>query len=253
MAREPSMRIASFSDTHLGPAPERDRFRHHEGTLLRFSEHVQSSHDRAILVGDIFQTDWGRSVGSHASEVDAILSRYARLWECWSTPFYVLVRGNHDRVTQKHLGACEEFEANADGVKVLYLHGDTHDVTLRGVAPDVTMWFVGRLRHRGMVRMSDWIEDRLLQPLNCVFNVGDPVKRAAPRLGAASGGHVIVAGHTHRAACESVGSVVYANSGATTPESLTYVSIDTERRTVALRRYDDAARTSHGLAEARIP
>jgi hypothetical protein len=45
---------------------------------------------------------------------------------------------------------------------------------------------------------------------------------------------------------------VYANSGATTPESLTYVSIDTERRTVMLRRYDDAGRTSHALAEARI-
>jgi predicted phosphodiesterase len=250
---EPPMRIASFSDTHLGPAPERDRFRHCESTLLRFSEHVQSSHDRAVLVGDVFQTDWGRSVGSHPAEVDAILARYARLWACWSTPFYVLVRGNHDRATQKHLGACEQFEANADGVKVLYLHGDTYDVTLRGVAPDVTMWIVGRLRQWGMARASDWIEDRLLQPLNDVCNLGDPVKRASPRIGAAGGGHVIVAGHTHRAACQRIGGVVYANSGATTPESLTYVSIDTGRRTVTLRRYDDAGRTSHGLAETRIP
>ena len=244
------MRIASFSDTHLGPAPERDRFGHDEGALLRLSEHVEASHDRAVLVGDIFQTDWGRRVGSQAAEVDAILARYARLWARWCTPFYALIRGNHDRVTGERLGAVEQLEVSADGVRVLYLHGDRYDVTLRGAGPDVTMWVLGRVRHGGLPSVAGWVDDRMLFPLNGILNRGDPVKRAAPGLQPAGGRRVIVAGHTHRAACEAVGGVVYANSGATTPGSLTYVSVDTERKTVALRRYDDAQRTSYALAEA---
>jgi UDP-2,3-diacylglucosamine pyrophosphatase LpxH len=246
------MRIASFSDIHLGPAPNRDKFRHKEDVLLRFCEHVQTGHDRVILVGDVFQADWGRRIGPQAAEVDATRARYARLWALWSSLPYVLLRGNHDHVTAAHLGALSRFEVEANEVRVLYVHGDEFDVTLRGIGPHLTMWVVGRLRNGGAAWAADWIEDSLLQGLNDVFSRGDSTMRAVPGLRAERAVDVVVAGHTHKPRCEVVRGVAYANSGATKPGALTYASVDTEARTVGLWRYDDTRRKADLVSEVRI-
>jgi predicted phosphodiesterase len=219
---------------------------------LQLSAHLESTHDCAVLLGDVLHADWGTRVGPRVEEVGTVVARYPRLWKRWSEPFFVLVAGNHDRATRDALGARDSFTVNADGMSVFYTHGDAYDVTLHGIIPDLTMWIVGRLRARGWRRLSDWIEDVFLQRMNDLFNRGDPIMRAAERLASSEGHQVIVAGHTHVPMCVRLPNVVYANSGATVPGALTFISVDTEARRVEMRRYDEHVGRSVALTEARI-
>lgn len=246
------MRIASCSDVHLGPSPRRDRFRHDEEALLRFSDHLRNDHDQVVLAGDIFQADWGTALGPSPAEVHAVLARYPRLWSAWSGAGFVLLSGNHDRASREAIGARESFHVSADGVRIHYEHGDAHDPTCHGFGPNATMWTVGRLRASGMHRLSNWIEDAILQRLNDLLNAGDPICRRAERIAQATNSDVVIAGHTHWPRCTRVGRVVYANSGASVPSHLTYVSVDTARGMVEVKKFDEREGSTTTLASLEI-
>ena len=51
------MRIAALSDFHIGARAGMDEFRHDERAFLERLARVVDTHDRTILVGDIWQTD----------------------------------------------------------------------------------------------------------------------------------------------------------------------------------------------------
>jgi predicted phosphodiesterase len=197
-----------------------------------------------VLVGDIFQADWGWRVGPQRSEVDTILARFSRLWREWSSPFFLLLAGNHDCVTREHLAARESARLGSDGVNVFYLHGDSYDITIRGELPNFVMWTVGRLRIAGLRRTADFLEDYPMQFGADWVNGGDPIQREALGLGVRNACNVVVAGHTHGPRCEKISDVVYANSGAFTPDHMVYVSIDTLEKSVRLVRYDRSGRES---------
>lgn len=48
------MRIATFGDLHLGHTPVLDKFLGEEDRLLRLDDHLSRTHDRIILMGDIY-------------------------------------------------------------------------------------------------------------------------------------------------------------------------------------------------------
>lgn len=200
-----------------------------------------------VLVGDIFQADWGRALGPVPSEVHAVLARYARLWAVWSGPSFVVLHGNHDRASRDAVGARDSFSVGADGVRVHYEHGDAYDPTCHGFGPNATMWVIGRLRTLGMRLIANWIEDAILQRFNDLLNRGDPICRHAEKIASTNGSQVVVAGHTHWPMCTRVGNVVYANSGASVPGHLTYVSIDTAQRLVEVRKYHEREGTAETL------
>jgi len=238
------MKIASFGDIHLGPSAKRDRFCHQELDLLEFSAYLQQTHDCALLLGDVFQSDWGWKLGPSSGELDVILRRYERVWQAWSDPFFRLLAGNHDHVSTLHLGAQKTVQIAADGVRIFYLHGDVYDAALRGPGPDMTMWLVGRLRSMGLRYAAALIEDKILQPLGAWYSDGDPIRQAADEIGVTNDSQIVVAGHTHVHVCEPLNTVVYANSGAFEPRCRMYVSIDTQARSVELMKYEAGGSTT---------
>ena len=120
---EISMRVASIGDLHLCDSPTLDGFRGPESSLLGLLDHLERTHDRIVLLGDIVGTDYGTAPGSSAAVLRATMRRYARTVERWRAPPYTLVFGNHDPITEAELGARESVDLEQDGFRVRLLHG----------------------------------------------------------------------------------------------------------------------------------
>lgn len=254
------MQIASFGDLHLGPDGRRERFPQREEGLLALCEHLEESHDRIILLGDLYQADYGWRPGPDAAVVAAIRRRFARVTTLWESGCYVHLRGNHDALSSRipaGAGAAvarSRLRIRADGLTLLYLHGHQFDPLSRGSGPKLMMWMVARLRGARLRRLSDVVDEVLLDRSHRAL-MGDEhlgLADAASRLLRRRAYDVVVMGHSHRPACTRVDRGVYANSGVCTSSSPTFISIDTGLRRVELCTFDPAT-GSRRLAWAEVP
>ena len=230
------MRIATFGDLHLGHTPVLDKFLGEEDLLLRLDDHLSRTHDRIILMGDIYQTDYGSYPGSRSEVLEAILKRYSRIVGRWSTAAHYSLFGNHDLITQKLLGNLKQIHLLKDNWGIWLTHGHQFDPFIGDERrlPFVGTWMIGGLRRLGFIWLADFLEGRF-------YNWGQRVSKAL-EMAAVMALHrgknnVIVMGHSHQMACLPMGRGVYVNSGACTPDSLRYVSIDTSRRVVEVRSF----------------
>ena len=231
------MRIATFGDLHLGHTRALDKFLGEEDRLLRFDDHLRQTHDRVILVGDIYQTDYGSYPGSRSDVLEAILKRYSRIARRWNAGHHSILYGNHDVITQKLMGSLKQIHLSADNWNVWLSHGHQFDPLIgdkRRRLPFVVTWMIGGLRRMGLSCFANFLEGRL-------YNAGQRVSKAlelAAALALDRGrNNVIVMGHCHQVACVTAGRGVYANSGACLPDSMRYVSIDTSTRVVEVRSF----------------
>ncbi|MEW6184560.1 MAG: metallophosphoesterase family protein [Thermodesulfobacteriota bacterium] len=230
------MRIASFGDLHLGHTPILDKFEGKEELLLRFDDHLSRTHDRIILMGDIYQTDYGPYPGSRPEVLETILKRYARIVRRWKSPPYESVFGNHDQITQRLMGALKQIRIKKDGWRIWFIHGHQFDPFIgeKGRLPYYVTWMVGGMRRRGLRKLADFFEGPFYDFGQRLFERLDKAARNALLQGK---NNIIVMGHSHQRTCRPFGKGLYVNAGAARPECMTYVSIDTEKKKVEVRGF----------------
>ncbi|MFZ2448812.1 MAG: metallophosphoesterase family protein [Syntrophobacteraceae bacterium] len=230
------MRIAAFGDLHLAPTLLSDRFRNVEDHLLRFDDHLTRSHDKIVLMGDIYQTDYGRRPGSKTEMLEKAIERYPRITRRWNSPSCAMIFGNHDLVTERHMNAVKQVCLTDKGFRIWLIHGHQFDPLIReGPVPFFFTWMMGKVRLLNFRRVADFLEGHFYMTCQRLArSLGSP--RFAARNALMMGKYdTVVMGHTHQPACASFGKGIYANSGACSPDHLEYVSIDTITRAVELR------------------
>lgn len=228
------MRIATFGDLHLGHTPVLDKFHGKEDDLLRFDNHLSRTHDRIILMGDIYQTDYGMYPGSRSDVLEAILKRYSRIVRCWESSHYNSIFGNHDLITQKLLGTLKQIHIKKDGWRIWLIHGHQFDPFIRKKShlPFFVTWLIGGMRRKGLRRLADFLEGPLYDFGQRVFQRLDMAARKALISGK---NNIIVMGHSHQMTCRPFGKGIYVNAGACSCDFMRYVSIDTATRVVEVR------------------
>jgi UDP-2,3-diacylglucosamine pyrophosphatase LpxH len=231
------MRIATFGDLHLGHTPVLDKFFGEEDRLLRFDDHLSRTHDRIILMGDIYQTDYGAYPGSRSDVLDAILKRYSRIVRRWSTTRHRCLFGNHDLITENSLGNVKQLRLCDDDWNIWLTHGHQFDPFIggRGSFRYSVTWMMGNLRRLRFGRLANFLEGPFYDWGQRLFKALESAAILALHHGK---NNVIVMGHSHQMACLPVGGRgVYVNSGACVPNSMRYVSIDTSTRVVEVRSF----------------
>lgn len=230
------MRIATFGDVHLGHIAVLDKFMGKEERLLRLDDHLARTHDRIILMGDIYQTDYGSYPGSRSDVLESILTRYARIVGRWQAGHCDSLFGNHDLITKKFLGNVKQIRLKKDNWHIWLTHGHQFDPFIgdEGHLPFFVTWMIGGLRRLGFTRLADFLEGPLYNWGQRFFQA---LELAAARALHHGNNDVIVMGHSHQTVCLPIGRGVYVNSGACVPDSLRYASIDTARRSVEVRRF----------------
>jgi predicted phosphodiesterase len=231
------MRIATFGDLHLGHTRTLDKFRGKEEALLRFDDHLSKTHDRIILMGDIYQTDYGTVPGSRTEVLEAILKRYAQVVQRWKALHYRFVYGNHDVITQSLLGTLKQIRLKKDDWRIWFIHGHQFDPFIgeKGHLPFFVTWMIGGMRRIGFSRLADFLEGPLYDFGQRLFQ---RLERAAWTALIHGKNDIMVMGHSHQTACLQLGKGVYLNSGACCYDSMRYASIDTISRVVEIRIFE---------------
>jgi len=237
-----NVRLAVFSDLHLCSSPMFERRVPSQDQLLELSRHLERTHDRIVLLGDILQTDYGRLPGSNAEQVTQVLTRYAQVVDRWRPPMYTWVYGNHDRVTRSILGALRQLQIEADGWKIWLIHGHQFDpwVGARSYPYGVT-WWIGWLRRARLRWLADFLEGPFYAMCQRVTRFVNAADIAAARALLGNEYEVVCMGHTHRSACRRYGQGVYVNPGQCTAKRLGFASIDTGNHMVRLCRLVSAS------------
>lgn len=250
------MRIATFGDLHLAPTLLSDRFKNEEEHLLRFDDHLMRSHDKIVLMGDIYQTDYGSRPGSNTDMLEKAMERFSRITHRWNSPPHAMIFGNHDSVTERRMRAVKQLCLQDNGFKIWLIHGHQFDPLIReGPVPFFITWLMGNVRRLGYRRIADLLEGRFFMACQWLaHSLGSPGLSARNALMKGKYDTVIM-GHTHQPACECFGKGIYANSGAGSPDNLKYVSIDTLTREVELRVFQasNTSKTIVSLSADRCP
>ncbi|MCP4448818.1 MAG: hypothetical protein GY811_26315 [Myxococcales bacterium] len=235
------MRIAAISDLHIGSTKQTDCFRHGVGEFLSFLDMLEANHDRIVLLGDIFQSEYGAWIGPRTAQRQLALAqaRTPALWERFQDERYVYLHGNHDEASRQASGARMDLRVSEDGFAVYFIHGHQYDPLLRNFYPlaRASTWLSGRVRRAGLRSVADWLEHQDVSIKHRKFQgAGGPYASGAERLLLEQAADVVVMGHTHVQRRLKVGGGIYANTGTCSHGQRMYVSVDTAARNVACLR-----------------
>jgi predicted phosphodiesterase len=234
------VRIAALSDFHIGIADRMCALGHTPDAFLRFLDHLESTHDRIVLLGDIYQCDHALRTGpmSAARQLEQARARTPWLTQRLERPDYTLIHGNHDAITRVALDAPTAIRFGSDDFSVLLTHGDAHDPII-GTAPRVSAtatWVSGRIRSAGLRPVAGWLEGRDVAIKADRFQVpGGPYAQGAASLIAEEGVDVVVFGHTHVPWRTEVPGGILLNTGTCSRGRQMYASIDTDAQTAEIR------------------
>lgn len=233
------MRLAALSDFHIGARAGMDEFRHDEAAFLERLARVVDTHDRVILVGDIYQTQHSFRTGMRAAAQQLHLARrrLPRLARALDRLDYV--HGNHDHVAADELGARSELRVDADGCAILFIHGHQFDPVFRRAhaAARAATWFTGRLRRFGLRPLAHYFEQQDIAIKHRRFGHAEgPYAAAARRLMRERGLDFVVMGHTHVAHRHRLPEGTVVNTGTCSGGRFTVVTLDTAARTVTIAR-----------------
>jgi UDP-2,3-diacylglucosamine pyrophosphatase LpxH len=233
------MRLAALSDFHIGARAGMDEFRHDEAAFLERLARVVDTHDRVILVGDIYQTEHAFQPGRRAAARQLHLARrrLPRLARALDRLDYI--HGNHDFVARDELGARTELRVDADGCAVLFTHGHQFDPVFNRayLAARAATWFTGRLRRAGLRPVAHYFEQKDIAIKHGRFgHAAGPYAAAAAALMRERGLDFVVMGHTHVAHRHDLPQGTVVNTGTCSGGRFTVVTLDTAARTVAIAR-----------------
>ena len=231
------MRIAALSDFHIGSLDRNDGFHHDESAFLEYLDRLEETHDRIVVLGDVFQAEHGWVVGHRvaAAELERARRRVPRLWDRLCTERYVYVHGNHDAAARERLSARHSLRVEADGYAAYFIHGHQFDPLLNGIYPlaRTGTWLMGRARWLGLRPVAEWFEHKDIALKHERFKGPDgPYVTAGRRLLAEQRVDVVVMGHTHMPDRVEVDGGIVANTGSCSMGMRMHVSLDTQARTV---------------------
>jgi UDP-2,3-diacylglucosamine pyrophosphatase LpxH len=235
------MRIAAISDFHIGSTDRVDCFRHEPREFHRFLDQLEATHDRIVLLGDIFQSEYGPWLGARTEteELRAAQKRVPDLWKRFQGHGYDYLHGNHDAVSATVCGAMTDLRISDEGFVVYFIHGHQFDPLFQRLYPvaRVSTWFSGRVRRVGLRPFADWLEhkDVAIKHRRFQGRTG-PYAGAARDLLRSQGADAVVMGHTHVPQHLSLSEGIYANTGTCSQGQYMFTSIDTRRRTVECLR-----------------
>ncbi|RME01787.1 MAG: hypothetical protein D6812_07410 [Deltaproteobacteria bacterium] len=247
-----SLRIAAISDLHIGAYARTDAFGHEEEDFLAFLDHLEATHDRIVLLGDIYQTDHAlipsrRGRRTHLSRARA---RTARLTERFSSGRYHYVHGNHDEIARETLGAKEVLVVSHKGRKAVFLHGHQFDPIWQRtetLARSAT-WFSGSLRMLGLSAVAARLEWHDVALKHRRFGGAEgPYAEGARSLLERYEAHFIVLGHTHVPFHYTLPEGEILNTGTCSNKMRMYVSIDLEVGSVAQEILSPSPRQGRSL------
>lgn len=231
------MRIAAISDLHIGPRGRGDTFGHPESAFHGFLDDLERTHDRIVLVGDVYQTEHGVLPGRAAAARELRAARRRLSGLARRLDAYTYVHGNHDAIARDELGAPSSLRIEADGMRVYFVHGHQFDPLLRGAypIPQIGTWLTGQLRTTGLGRVAQAIEDQDISLKHRRFHrPGGPYLGAAQALIETEGLDVVVMGHTHVATQERIGAGWSINTGSCSRGQFSWATVDTAARTTAI-------------------
>lgn len=226
------MRIAAFSDLHIGATEAMDTFGHREDDFLRWMDDLERDHDHIVLLGDIYQTDHGPlpGVGDARRLLERARERLTSFARRTEEPQYVWVHGNHDPVTAEVLGAREQVVLGEPGGRALFTHGDRYDPVLQRIPrlSALGTWFAGRTRALGLKRLAEHLEDKDVSVKAARHDGPDgPYAAGASALIAAHEVQFVVMGHTHVPVRTPLATGLLANTGTCSRGRFMGVSVDT--------------------------
>lgn len=235
------MRIAALSDFHIGARGYTDEFRHREADFLAFLDSLEQTHDRIVLVGDIYQTEHALLPGNTAAaaQLARAQARMPALCERLRGPQYHYLHGNHDAVAGKALAAPETLHLHADDFTIVFIHGHQFDPIFQRAraAAQAATWFTGRLRRAGLRPIAQWFEGRDIAIKHTRFgHIDGPYARAARTLLRDHAADLVVMGHTHVPHLHELPEGRVVNTGSCSRGRRTHVSIDTATGSVTIHR-----------------
>ncbi|MBT8492123.1 MAG: metallophosphoesterase family protein, partial [Deltaproteobacteria bacterium] len=188
----------------------------------------------------IIQTEFGVVPGHYGRmrELARVLDHSQWLWRRATERGYEYIHGNHDELAGDEIGAHERLPIEADGFRVLFVHGHQFDPLLNRVEwlARAGTWMSGRFRALGLGHISERLEAMDVAVKHRRFCGPDgPYARAARKL-IDGGSDAVVMGHTHVPLRMQLGTGVLANTGTCSRGERMWVSVDTTTRTVELGR-----------------
>ncbi len=234
------MRLAICSDLHLGRGDRTDRFGHDPQRFHAFLDHLEAEADRVVLLGDILDTHHGRIPFAFFREVRIIGEVYRGLADRLLGGRYQVIAGNHDACLADLPGIEEEFQLEADGQRLLLLHGHQFDRLIR-TSPGLCALgnYLGGAAERhgidGALALLDWIDDAANGGVK--VDRGELYRTKAIELAAARGIDTVILGHTHQQDRHAARGVTYLNVGACLQGRFEYGFVDTGRGIVEARTW----------------
>lgn len=233
------MRIAALSDFHIGARAYMDEFRHDERGFLAYLDRLEATHDRIVLVGDIYQTEHALLPGRRAAarELARARRRLPTLAGRLRGDRYLYLHGNHDAAAAHELGAPAQLRLAADGFTVVFIHGHQFDPIFNRAhaAAQAATWFTGRLRRLGLRPLAQWFEGRDVALKHRRFgHARGPYAAAARALLREHAADLVVMGHTHVPHLHALPEGRVVNTGSCSRGRHMHVTIDTAARSVEI-------------------
>lgn len=228
------MNIAVISDLHLGPDDATDSFGHDAAEFMRFLVFLESNFERIVLLGDIWETLTARCPWQARRALAQARQRHPELARRFSRSCYEYVHGNHDLIAASVDGAPERLSIDADGKRLLFMHGHAHDrlIQIARHVVELGVCLGGWLRRagfHGLYRRLDELDHKRSRvssdAQDCSFQAW------AMDVGAHAGADIVVTGHTHLPVATEHGGRLFMNSGSCSRGRYTFLALDTRRDT----------------------
>jgi len=226
------MRVAVLSDIHLGRGDRTDRFGHRPEQFHRFLDFLEDRADEVVLLGDTVDSHHGRVPLAFFREIRIICDVHRGIADRLLGSRYRVISGNHDSCLRRLPGVREECSFDADGTRVVMLHGHQFD-RLISASPALCALgnYLGGTAERyglpGALTALDWIDD---VANGVTVDRSLLYRRHAIRTAGERGADVIVLGHLHSQDQHEEDGITYLNTGACLEGRFEYVFIDTSNR-----------------------
>ena len=233
------MKIAVISDIHLGRGDRADRKRGQDKSLIRLLDYLEADYDQIILLGDIWELLTPKCPGFPRRELKLVRAAHPELAYRFCQAPYRYIVGNHDRAIEAIESPLQEISLQLDQTHIIFTHGHQFDVwahQLRYVG-ECVVWISGwasRLGTHSLSHFFDWLHNvmTLSTDHDQVGNLElKLIQRSIEREA-----HVTVIGHTHVPGITRHNGHYLVNSGHCLGENLHFVSIDSDRKSIAVYR-----------------
>lgn len=225
------MKLAIFSDLHLA-ADGANQCTASARELVELCERLEARADRVLVAGDLFNLDRAPLPGTGRRCLDALREKMPEVFERLERFDWIF--GNHDRALAAD-GVPEERTFEADGRRILALHGHQFDMWLKqlpGLAPTAN-FVAGWLDRIGLGAVSKamgFVPHALDRIRDRVGGGGEATDRGldgARQFLVEGGWDVVVCGHSHQLRLVPCEGGLFVNTGSLTGGHLEWALIDT--------------------------